>query len=64
VYQATVEREDNNTSETYTGLTSRRFKDRYYEHRQDMADMNRKGTSLSNHIWKLKTNTMPYPDFF
>ena len=51
---------DNNTSETYTGLTSRRFKDRYYEHTADMADMDRKGTSLSNHIWKLKSAAIPY----
>ena len=60
VYQATVIREDNNTSETYTGLTSRRFKDRYYEHTADMADKDRKGTSLSNHIWKLKSGAIPY----
>ena len=43
-----------------TGLTSRRFKDRYYEHTADMADMDRKGTSLSNHIWKLKSSAIPY----
>ena len=61
VYQATVLREeDNSTSETYTGLTSRRFKDRYYEHRQDMASRNRKGTSLSNYVWKLKTTPTPF----
>ena len=41
VYQATVVREDNNTSETYTGLTSRRFKDRFYEHTKDMKHQNR-----------------------
>ena len=60
VYQAAVLREDNNTTETYTGLTSRRFKDRYYEHRQDMASRNRKGTSLSNYIWKLKSTPTPF----
>ena len=60
VYQAAVLREDNNTTETYTGLTSRRFKDRYYEHRQDMTSRNRKGTSLSNYIWKLKSISTPF----
>ena len=54
VYQATVSREDNNTTETYTGLTARRFKDRYYEHRQDFNNQTREGTSLSHHIWNLK----------
>ena len=54
VYQATALREDNGTKETYTGLTSRRFKDRYYEHRQDFKSEAREGTSLSNHVWKLK----------
>ena len=37
VYQATVTRGDNNEAETYTGLTSRRFKDRWYEHTQDIS---------------------------
>ena len=60
VYQATVEREDDNTFETYTGLTSRQFKDRYYEHTADMADMDRKGTSLNIYIWKLKFSAIPY----
>ena len=54
VYQATVVREDNNITETYTGLTARPFKDRLYEHTQDMNNENRKGTSLSKYVWKLK----------
>ena len=54
VYQATVLREDDRSTETYTGLTARRFKDRYYEHRQDFNSKTREGTSLSHHIWKLK----------
>ena len=54
VYQATVVREDQGKTETYTGLTSRHFKDRLYEHTQDFNNEKRTGTTLSNHIWKLK----------
>ena len=54
VYQATVTREDNGKNETYTGLTARSFKDRFYEHTQDMNNKSRTGTSLSNYIWNLK----------
>ena len=54
VYQATVTREDNGKKETYTGLTSRRFKDRWYEHTQDISHQKREGTSLSHYVWKLK----------
>ena len=54
VYQATVNREDNNKSETYRGLTARTFKDRLYEHTQDINNEKRNGTSLSNYVWKLK----------
>ena len=50
VYQATVTREDNNKSETYPGLTARTFKDRLYEHTQDINNEKRKGTSLSNYV--------------
>ena len=60
VYQASVLREDKQTSETYTGLTSRRFKDRYYEHTHDMNNQNQEGTSLSNYVWKLKNSGIPY----
>ena len=60
VYQATVTREDNGEEETYTGLTSRSFKDRYYEHTQDINSETRKGTTLSNYIWKLKKNNIKH----
>ena len=60
VYQATVVREDTNASETYTGLTSRRFKDRFYEHTIDMKHQNKDGTGLSNYIWKLKNSSTPF----
>ena len=41
VYQATVKREDNNKSEKYRGLTARTFKDRLYEHTQDINNAKR-----------------------
>ena len=46
--------------ETYTGLTSRRFKDRWYEHNHDFNNENKEGTTLSNHVWKLKNDRTPY----
>ena len=60
VYQATVTRTDTNTTETYTGLSARRFKDRLYEHRADIRDNRRNGTSLSNYIWTLKNSNTPF----
>ena len=60
VYQATVKREDTAAKETYTGLTSRKFKTRLYEHHSDFNNKTREGTSLSNYIWKLKNDKIPY----
>ena len=60
VYQATVVRTDTNMAETYTCLTARRFKDRYYEHGADMRDNRRNGTRLSHYTWKLKQSNTPY----
>ena len=60
VYEATVERTDYHTLETYTGLTARRFKDQYYEHTADMRHPRRDGTGLSHHVWKLKESNIPY----
>ena len=54
MYQASVTREDNGRTETYTGLTARSFKERLYEHTQDINNKKRQGTSLSNYVWKLK----------
>ena len=56
VYRADIEDEDNNI-QTYTGLTSRAFKSRFYEHRNSInhrPSENSKSTTLSTHIWKLK----------
>ena len=60
VYRARVVNEDDQSTETYTGLTSRRFKDRLYEHRTDMNNEHREGTGLSKHIWKLKNQNVSY----
>ena len=47
--------------ETYTGATSRRFKDRLYEHRTDMNNEDGKTkTALSAHIWSLKEKVIEY----
>ena len=54
VYKATVI-EDNQTVNTYTGLTSRTFKDRFYEHRSSFANRDHPNpTTLSTHVWDLK----------
>ena len=60
VYQATVTRTDNDKAETYTGITARKFKTRFYEHTADMRDERRNGTGLSNYIWELKNSHTPY----
>ena len=55
VYEATVTEVASGNKETYTGVTSRRFKDRLYEHRTDMNNSkNRTNTTLSAHVWSLK----------
>ena len=59
IYEATVTT-DNGKKETYTGLTSRRFKDRLYEHTSDMNNEHNEGTSLSNYVWSLKNANTPY----
>ena len=59
VYKATVERTDDNTVETYTGLTS--FKKRYNKHTSDIRNAGqKKATKLSGHIWNLKEASIPY----
>ena len=45
------------SKETYTGVTSRQFKKRFYEHNTDMRKVkNRTKSCLSAHIWNLKDN--------
>ena len=59
IYQATVTMEDNNSSETYIGLTENSFKSRYAGHLTTFKyESKRNATALSEHIWSLKdTNT-------
>ena len=65
IYRARVTDEDSNV-ETYTGLTSRHFKDRFYEHRtsfnrrDDPSTSSAKSTTLSSHIWNLKDRGKNY----
>ena len=55
VYQATVTNEDNNTKETYVGLTEGTFKTRYRNHTSSFRnEKSKNATELSKHVWSLK----------
>jgi hypothetical protein len=59
VYQATVSTD--NKSETYVGLTSTTFKARYNNHKYSFNHTSKRAaTELSNYIWSLKDNNIPY----
>ena len=59
IYQATVKRNDNNTSETYIGLTENAFKTTYRNHTVSFRHTkHRNSTELSKHVWSLKTTTL------
>ena len=61
VYTCKVTRLDDQTSETYTGLTDNTFKQRFYGHNHDFTKRkNRNKTMLSKYIWYLKENNIPY----
>ena len=61
VYQATVTRKDNNTFETYIGLTETDFKTRHTNHIASFRYTKHKNsTKLSKHIWTLKNNNIDY----
>ena len=61
IYQATVIRTDNNTSETYIGLTGNDFKTRYRNHIASFRHAKHKNsTELSKHIWSLKDSNIDY----
>ena len=61
VYGAKVTNTRTSESEFYTGVTARRFKDRYYEHQSNSRhEDERHKTTLSEHIWKLKNMNEPY----
>ena len=61
IYQATVTRKDNNTTETYIGLTENDFKTRYRNHIASFRHAkHRNSTELSKHIWTLKDNNIEH----
>ena len=61
IYQATVTRKDNNTTETYIGLTENDFKTRYRNHTASFRHAkHRTPPELSKHIWTLKDNNIEH----
>ena len=54
VYQCVVKQLDSGQSESYVGLTSKSFKDRYLKHRCSIRNENYQKNSFSKHIWDLK----------
>ena len=60
VYKAEVT-EDSSVTNTYTGLTSNTFKQRYYGHRHSFKYRNSDhSTTLSSHLWNLKDKNENY----
>ena len=61
IYQATVIRKDNKTSQTYVGLTENSFKTKYRNHTSSFRHANNKNsTELSKHIWTLKDENIEH----
>ena len=62
IYQATVTpRDDPNQSETYVGLCSTTFKDRYKNHKSTFKHQKKENdTMLASHIWDLKRQNIDY----
>ena len=59
IYQPKVTRTDNNTHETYAGLTKKGFKMRYRNHTASFRNIaSRKSTELSKYVWSLKDNNI------
>ena len=54
VYQCVVKETVSGKSESYVGLTSKSFKDRFTKHKASIRNENYLPTSLSKHIWNLK----------
>ena len=60
VYQATIERGDQKT-DTYIGLTSTPFKDRWRNHKSNFKTRNPKNsTCLSKYIWNLQDQNIEH----
>ena len=61
VYRASVTETVSGDTETYTGLTGNRFKERWYKHNSDMRnEKDRHNTSLSAHVWELKERKIDF----
>ena len=61
IYQATVVRQDNGKDETYIGLTDNSFKTRFNGHTCSFRnESKRSATTLSQYIWTLKDQNVPY----
>jgi len=61
IYQATVKATNTNKEETYIGLASTTFKERYRNHIASFKNTkNRNATTLSSHIWSLKDNSIQH----
>ena len=61
IYQATVQSSDTSEIETYIGLTSKTFKERWNNHKTSFRLENHQNESkLSVHIWDLKRQQIDY----
>ena len=61
IYQAIVDRQDNNKTENYVGLTENSFKTRYNNHTSSFRNQSKRhNTTLSQYIWSLKDQNIPY----
>ena len=61
VYEACVREKISGKTETYTGLTSRKFKQRWQEHERNFnKPEDRNKTSFSVHVWELKDRGIDY----
>ena len=60
VYRATVRRHDNLAVDTYTGLTSGTFKQRFSKHKSDVNTDKKTATKLSYHLCSLKEKNIQY----
>ena len=60
IYSCKVTRLDTDVSETYTGLTAKTFKERFYGHNANINNRDQTGTKLSQYIWDLKDNNIPF----
>ena len=61
VYQAVVERQDNNETQSYIGIIEGPFKLRYNNHNNTFRKAKHKNsTSLSTYIWDLKDKNIKF----